>query len=103
MIEQGFLEEVRSLYRRNELTPDLPALRAVGYRQAWEYLNGSLDYDAMLERSVIATRQLAKRQMTWLRSWENVHWLDSDQEDLTQDLLKILQTVTISNDTSTKF
>lgn len=103
MIEQGFLDEVQSLYRRNELTPELPALRAVGYRQAWEYLNGSLDYDAMLERSIIATRQLAKRQMTWLRSWENVHWFDSDREDLTQDLLKVLQTVTISNDTSTKF
>lgn len=103
MIKQGFLDEVQSLYRRNELTADLPALRAVGYRQAWEYLNGNLDYDAMLERSVIATRQLAKRQMTWLRSWENVHWFDSDQEDLTQDLLKVLQTVTISNDTSTKF
>ena len=68
MMEQGFLEEVKALYAREDLHADLPAIRCVGYRQAWQYLDGKLDTDEMKERAVIATRQLAKRQMTWMRS-----------------------------------
>jgi tRNA dimethylallyltransferase len=67
MMEQGFVAEVEALYRRDDLHPDLPAIRAVGYRQVWEHLDGQWDYDTMLEKGIIATRQLAKRQLTWLK------------------------------------
>lgn len=68
MLEQGFLDEVRQLRQRGDLHPDLPSMRCVGYRQAWEHLDGSCSYDEMRELGIIATRQLAKRQITWLRS-----------------------------------
>ena len=68
MLEQGFLDEVRQLRQRDDLHPDLPSMRCVGYRQAWEYLDGTGTLDEMRERGIIATRQLAKRQITWLRS-----------------------------------
>lgn len=67
MLDQGLIDEVEGLYRRGDLHADLPSMRAVGYRQVWEHLEGQLDYDAMRERGVIATRQLAKRQLTWLK------------------------------------
>ena len=72
MLEQGFIDEVKSLHARGDLSADLPAIRAVGYRQVWEYLEGKLDRDEMSERAIIATRQLAKRQMTWMRSEPNI-------------------------------
>jgi tRNA dimethylallyltransferase len=80
MLGQGLVDEVRQLYARGDLHPDLPAIRAVGYRQVWDYLDGKLDYAAMVERGIIATRQLAKRQFTWLRGWSTtgnsqLHWL----------------------------
>jgi tRNA dimethylallyltransferase len=68
MLEQGFLDEVRKLRERGDLHPDLPSMRCVGYRQAWEHLDGECSYDEMRELGIIATRQLAKRQLTWLRS-----------------------------------
>jgi tRNA dimethylallyltransferase len=70
MLEQGLVDETRILYTRGDLNPALPAMRAVGYRQVWAYLDDQLDYAEMVERAVIATRQLAKRQLTWLRSIE---------------------------------
>lgn len=69
MLEQGLLDEVRSLYARPELHADCPSMRSVGYRQVWNYLDDSLDYDTMVSQAQAATRQLAKRQLTWLRSW----------------------------------
>ncbi|AKP73715.1 tRNA dimethylallyltransferase [Piscirickettsia salmonis] len=86
MLELGFLAEVEKLYQRGDLTEDLPAIRAVGYRQAWQHLAGRLSYDDMVERSIIATRQLAKRQMTWLRSWSELQWFDSLSNHLAQDI-----------------
>lgn len=68
MLEQGFIEEVSQLKLRPELNADLPSIRCVGYRQAWDYLDGSINYQEMRERGIIATRQLAKRQLTWCRS-----------------------------------
>lgn len=68
MLADGLLEEVAALRARGDLDPDLPALRAVGYRQAWEYLDGQGDRAGMRDRGIFATRQLAKRQFTWLRS-----------------------------------
>ncbi len=79
MLELGFVEEVRQLQLRSDLHRDLPAIRAVGYRQVWEYLVGELSEAEMLERGVIATRQLAKRQFTWLRSWPELQWLLTDE------------------------
>ncbi len=67
MIEQGLIQETSVLYRRGDLNPTFPAIRAVGYRQVWAYLDQQLDSNSMVERAVIATRQLAKRQLTWLR------------------------------------
>lgn len=91
MLEQGFLAEVETLFRRGDLTPDLPSIRSVGYRQAWDYLAGIDDYDDMVEKALAATRQLAKRQLTWLRHWDSpVHWLDSLSPDRLSHALKFL-------------
>ncbi|KKI43947.1 MULTISPECIES: tRNA (adenosine(37)-N6)-dimethylallyltransferase MiaA [Hafnia] len=79
MMAAGFEAEARALFERGDLHTDLPSVRCVGYRQMWSYLEGEIDYDEMVYRGICATRQLAKRQMTWLRGWESVHWLDSDE------------------------
>jgi len=79
MLEQGFMEEVRHLYERPDLSLEKPALRSVGYRQAWEYFEGKFSFEEMKEKTVIATRQLAKRQITWLRRWQEATWLDSEE------------------------
>jgi tRNA dimethylallyltransferase len=83
MIAAGLLDEVQALYDRGDLHADLPAIRAVGYRQVWDFIEGRLSYDEMIERGIIATRQLAKRQFTWLRGWQNypnspLNWLYTD-------------------------
>jgi len=77
MLRAGLVEEVRALYLRGDLGPDLPSVRAVGYRQVWDYLAGLRDYDTMTDRAIVATRQLAKRQMTWLRSEPDLVPVDS--------------------------
>ncbi|AIN47503.1 tRNA delta(2)-isopentenylpyrophosphate transferase [Candidatus Palibaumannia cicadellinicola] len=81
MLNDGFENEVSMLFARNDLNQDMPSIRCVGYRQIWSYLAGETDYDDMVFRSISATRQLAKRQMTWLRGWPAVNWLDSEQPD----------------------
>ncbi|MBS0041328.1 tRNA (adenosine(37)-N6)-dimethylallyltransferase MiaA [Shewanella sp. M16] len=80
MLKQGFIEEVTELKARGDLHLDLPSMRCVGYRQCWQYLDGEFDYDTMVEKAVAATRQLAKRQLTWLRSWPELNWLESGAE-----------------------
>jgi len=82
MLEQGVIEEVERLYQRKDLSLALPALRAVGYRQIWHYLEGEWDKTTMIEKGIIATRQLAKRQLTWLRGEKETHWFDSQQANL---------------------
>ena len=78
MMELGFLDEVKALYQRNDLNIDLPSIRCVGYRQMWEHLRGDYDLDEAIFRAICATRQLAKRQITWLRGWPSeLQWLDS--------------------------
>ncbi|MGJ8580924.1 MAG: tRNA (adenosine(37)-N6)-dimethylallyltransferase MiaA [Psychromonas sp.] len=78
MLAGGFEQEVRALYERGDLHLDLPSMRCVGYRQMWEYIEGKMDYEEMRFRGVVATRQLAKRQMTWLRGWkQDIQWLES--------------------------
>lgn len=78
MLAAGFLEEVRALYARGDLSRDLPAIRAVGYRQLWRHLAGECDLESAVEQGIAATRQLAKRQLTWLRKWPGLHWLLTD-------------------------
>ncbi|NQY86268.1 MAG: tRNA (adenosine(37)-N6)-dimethylallyltransferase MiaA [Colwellia sp.] len=78
MIAQGFEQEVIKLKARGDLHDNLPSIRCVGYRQMWQYLNGEFDHKEMVFRGICATRQLAKRQLTWLRSWQNLHWLTTD-------------------------
>jgi len=90
MLGCGFIDEVKSLYDRGDLNINMPSVRCVGYRQVWDYLDGKYDYDELVDRGIIATRQLAKRQITWLRSWPDLHWLDSDDSNLLQSALKIL-------------
>lgn len=72
MLEQGVIKEVEQLMLRGDLDTHLPAIRAVGYRQIWDYLNGKIDYNQMRYRAIVATRQLAKRQITWLRSEKGI-------------------------------
>ena len=82
MLTQGFEAEVAGLLRRGDLNPSLPSIRCVGYRQMWDYLTGALSYDEMRYRGIVATCQLAKRQMTWLRGWSHpLHWLESTASD----------------------
>ena len=81
MLRQGFIEEVRSLRRRFPLTPDMPSMRAVGYRQVWSLLEGEIGAAEMRSRAIAATRQLAKRQLTWLRGFAEVERLDGDRPE----------------------
>jgi tRNA dimethylallyltransferase len=76
MLEQGFLEEVTALYERGDLSLDDTSMKCVGYRQIWNYLDGDMTLPEATERAIIATRQLAKRQYTWLRSWPDAEWFD---------------------------
>ncbi|MGI2001031.1 tRNA (adenosine(37)-N6)-dimethylallyltransferase MiaA [Shewanella frigidimarina] len=80
MLKQGFIEEVARLKARDDLHLELPSMRCVGYRQCWQYLDNEFDHATMVEKATAATRQLAKRQLTWLRSWPDLQWLESGVE-----------------------
>ena len=82
MLEHGLLVEVEGLFQRGDLSCVLPALRSVGYRQVWEHLEGKIDYNTMRNRAIVATRQLAKRQITWLRSETGLHLYNPEQLSL---------------------
>lgn len=84
MMDKGFLEEVKRLRRRGDLHPGLPSMRAVGYRQLWQHLDGECDLDEAVRRGVVATRRYAKRQLTWLRSEPDVTWFDSGAASLAE-------------------
>ncbi|MCL5668711.1 MAG: tRNA (adenosine(37)-N6)-dimethylallyltransferase MiaA [Gammaproteobacteria bacterium] len=87
MLQRGFIEEVKALKQRGDLSLDTPALRAVGYRQVWQHLHGEFNCEEMAKRAIIATRQLAKRQLTWLRAEPGVTWFDSMDTDITAKVL----------------
>jgi tRNA dimethylallyltransferase len=82
MLELGLIDEVRQLRTTYDLKPGLPSMRCVGYRQVWQYLDGEFDLDSLREKAVAATRQLAKRQLTWLRSTQGVREFDCLAADL---------------------
>ncbi|CAG7856288.1 tRNA dimethylallyltransferase [biofilm metagenome] len=90
MINQGFIEEVEALYKRGDLSPKLPSIRAVGYRQVWSYLNGEYDKATLIEKGIAATRQLAKRQFTWLRRETEAFSFASGCPDLLNSVLTTL-------------
>lgn len=88
MIALGFEQEVRKLFERGDLNIDLPSIRCVGYRQMWEYLQGDISFDEAIFKGICATRQLAKRQITWLRGWQSeITWLDSLQPERAQEVV----------------
>jgi tRNA dimethylallyltransferase len=88
MLAEGFLDEMRRLRADPRIHPDLPAMRAVGYRQAWQHLDGGTDAATFRDQAIAATRQLAKRQITWLRAQADARWFDPavDQAELAQAL-----------------
>ena len=90
MLDLGLVEEVRKLYERGDLHSGLPSMRLVGYRQVWRYLEGELDYKTMTEHAIVATRQLAKRQLTWFRREQGVRWFESGDPALPANLLNYL-------------
>lgn len=92
MLEDGLVEEVEALYARGDLGPELPSVRSVGYRQVWQYLSQEVGFDGMVERGIIATRQLAKRQITWLRSWSSLQNFDSDDKNLIDGVIRSIET-----------
>lgn len=96
MLCNGLVEEVERLYRRGDLHPELPSIRCVGYRQVWQYLEGKLSREQMSERGIVATRQLAKRQFTWLRSEQNQQWFATFDDRLLEKVLKFLDDNAIS-------
>jgi tRNA dimethylallyltransferase len=95
MLDAGLLREVEALRQREQLHEDLPSMRAVGYRQAWQHLEGLTSESEMIERALAATRQLAKRQLTWLRGWPDLHTIDPSQQDAAAVALQYLDTVAI--------
>ena len=86
MLEAGFVEEVKALFGRGDLHTDLPAIRAVGYRQIWSHLSGEYSLEDARDKGIAATRQLAKRQITWLRGWSGLHWIDSEAKDVQEQV-----------------
>jgi tRNA dimethylallyltransferase len=91
MMEQGFLGEVEGLYRRGDLHAGLPSMRAVGYRQLWGYLSGDYDLQTAVQKGITATRQLAKRQLTWLRSEPiETTWIEGGDKNMLDSVLKSL-------------
>ncbi len=90
MLEQGFEKEVRALVQKWDLDHEMPSMRLVGYRQMLRYIQGEYSWDEMVERGVIATRQLAKRQFTWLRSEQDANWLNDEEKNVLDQALKIV-------------
>jgi len=92
MLDDGLVGEVEALYARGDLGPEMPSVRSVGYRQVWQYLSQEITYDGMVERGIIATRQLAKRQITWLRGWPSLQNFDSDDKNLIDGVIRSIET-----------
>jgi tRNA dimethylallyltransferase len=90
MLKAGFVEEVRKLYERGDLSPEHPSMRAVGYRQLWRYLTGQCALNEAENQAIAATRQLAKRQLTWLRRRANARWFDSTRPEVAHAIFHAL-------------
>lgn len=95
MLERGLIEEVEGLYRRGDLSLALPSMRTVNYRQVWEYLTGKLNYNEMTVAAITATRQLAKRQLTWLRRYPGLRWIEVRDRVPIQACLEYLREIPV--------
>jgi tRNA dimethylallyltransferase len=93
MLAAGFVDEVKALRARGDLRAGMPSMRCVGYRQVWEYLDGATDYDTMRDKGIFATRQLCKRQLTWLRSMPERIVVDCCASDVTPRTVAAIKTV----------
>jgi tRNA dimethylallyltransferase len=95
MLDEGFMDEMKSLHGRADLTADLPSMKCVGYRQAWSFLDGQISFDEMREKARAATRQLAKRQLTWLRQESGALWYDptvgNEKDFVFREVVKFLE------------
>lgn len=91
MLDLGFIAEVEKLFKREDLHIDLPSIRTVGYRQIWNYLLNNISYNEMQTRAIIATRQLAKRQLTWLRSWQTLNKLKSYDSENAKKIARLIK------------
>ncbi|WP_116136630.1 tRNA (adenosine(37)-N6)-dimethylallyltransferase MiaA [Trinickia diaoshuihuensis] len=98
MLEAGFVDEVKRLRARGDLDPNLPSMRCVGYRQVWEYLDGAIDYATMRDKGIFATRQLCKRQLTWLRSMPERVVIDCCASNATEDAVAAIEAVLAGNE-----
>jgi tRNA dimethylallyltransferase len=96
MLEQGLIAEVQALRKRGDLDQDRPAMRSVGYRQVWDYLSSELDYEEMISKAVIATGQLAKRQMTWLRQETEAQWFDALEQKLFSKAITYIKSASVT-------
>lgn len=94
MLNNGFIEEVEVLFLQDKVHKELPAIKSCGYNQIWQYLSGEMTKEVMIEKSIASTRQLAKRQLTWLRSyrdtWDNITWLEGPERNLLAKMIKVL-------------
>jgi len=91
MIEQGFIEEVEQLIQKWDLKESHPSMKSVGYRQAWLYLHGKLSKDELIDKGIVATRQLAKRQLTWLRHWPEGYYFEPDNEICQGEIVALIK------------
>lgn len=95
MLDEGFMNEMKTLHGRGDLRPEMPAMRCVGYRQAWSYLEGEITLQEMHEKALAATRQLAKRQLTWLRQETTALWYDptvrNEKDSVFREVAKFLE------------
>lgn len=92
MLDNGFVREVEALRARGDLGLNHPSMRAVGYRQVWQYLDGAFDVAKLRESGIVATRQFAKRQMTWLRKEADALWMDPDRDPVVERLSRLIET-----------
>ncbi|GAA3897904.1 tRNA (adenosine(37)-N6)-dimethylallyltransferase MiaA [Halomonas cibimaris] len=91
MLNKGLIDEVAALRKRGDLHAELPSMKSVGYRQVWAYLDGDYDRETLSQRGIIATRQLAKRQLTWLRRWPELHWVEAASADALSHVLALAE------------
>ena len=91
MLDLGLIEEVEKLFKRSDLHANLPAIRTVGYRQIWNYLLNTSSYTDMQDLAIIATRQLAKRQLTWLRSWQKLNIFSSNSKENVNKIVELIK------------
>lgn len=94
MLTLGLIHEVGNLYERGDLSRELPSIRSVGYAQVWDYLEGKLSYDAMQEQAIAATRQLAKRQLTWLRRWPEAITFETLTDENFDKVFQLIERIT---------